>query len=141
MKEERMQILRMVEAGKITAADAAKLFEALKSDSVGSNKEWKQEGPSFDERVKEFSKNAESFAKDLGSKASTLYKDGVQPKVKKATRVVVEKTAHVVEELSRSLNDTVKGFENAEVEDDEECCCCCDGEEHDDDCCCEDCEE
>jgi len=128
MKEERLQILKMVEDGKISVEDAEKLLQAIRPDN------WKEAGPSFDERVKEFSQNAESFAKDLGAKTSALYK-GVEPKIKKATKVVVEKTAYIVDELSKSLNETLKnmnkdkdtrccGDDGDKDEDGGGCCCC-----------------
>ena len=114
MKEERLKILEMIGEGKISAEEGAKLLEALK---IGRDK-GDYESPSFDERMNKFAKNVESFSKEVGDKMGVAYKN-VEPKVKKATKVVVEKTAKVIDELSVKLNETLKNMEKSGEED---CC-------------------
>ncbi len=141
MKEERMRVLKMVEEGKISVAEATELLEAL-SLSKGNTDASKD----FQEKVTRLSANAESLARDLGGKMEEAFRD-MEPKIKKATKVVVEKTAAIVEEISRNLNESLKNLEKVTSECGEECCCeeecgCCEEQEcapSDEPCeCCED---
>lgn len=116
MKEERMKILKMVEEGKISVDEATKLLEALKETYPFES----YDDYSFNEKAKDFAKNAESFAKDLGDRMSSFAK-GMEPKVKKATEFVVGKTASVVDDISKALNEYLN---KAKTEGD----CCCDEE-------------
>ena len=111
MKEERMQILKMVEEKIITVDEAARLFDSLGTASC------KSEGREFEEKVAHFSKNVSVFAKDVGAKMEGAFRD-VEPKVKKATRTVLEKTAVVLDDMARSINENLKKYE-------EECGCEC----------------
>jgi polyhydroxyalkanoate synthesis regulator phasin len=104
MKEERVTVLKMVEAGKISAEEAVKLLDAMhagKCQNGGSEE--------FSEKVKEFSKNAEIFAKDVGGKLEAKYKD-MEPKMKEAAINALEKTAGVIDGLARSLNESVRNY-------------------------------
>ena len=144
MKEERMQILKMVESGKISVDEAAKLLEVINAGSYDPFETYEPSG--FDEKCRQFSKNAESFAKDFSAKMGQTFKD-VEPKLKKVTKVVVEKTAGVISELSRALNESLKNMEKAEeccCDEKEPCCCdeapaenCC-NENSAENCCCDD---
>jgi polyhydroxyalkanoate synthesis regulator phasin len=111
MKEARLRILEMLENGKITAEEAARLLETIQKG--GREKFGEGEGfdrDAFEEKFRDFAKNAEKFAREFGAKATVVYKD-VEPKLKKATKVVVEKTACLFDELAKNLNETVKKFE------------------------------
>jgi len=108
MQEERLQILKMVEDGKINVDDATKLFEALRGAAVASS-------PSFEEKFNNFTKDTKEFFKDIGSKVNEMYKKA-EPKIKGATKVVASKTAEVCDSISQSLNDKLKKME------DEKCC-------------------
>ena len=123
MKQERIKILEMLEQGKITVDDATKLFEALKD--LGGN--YTGEYWNSEEKLGKFSNNVDEFAKDFGSRIRTTYKE-IEPKLKKASKKVVEKTAVIIDEISKSLNEKLKNME--ETSEDNDCCedneCCCD---------------
>jgi len=114
MKQERMKILSMVEEGKISVDEATRLLEVIGAEGDGADTE-------FQEKFQQFTKNVEEFAKDLGAKASAAYKE-MEPKLKTATRVVVEKTANVVDDLSKAIHDSLDKMRTEEASDD----CCCD---------------
>ena len=116
MKEERMFILNLLSEGKVSADEAAKLLE-----SVGKKprKEYWDDDVTAEERLKNFSKSVESFAKDFGSKMQTAYKD-MEPKVRKTTKVIMEKTASVVDNMSKSLHESLNNFETKDGGGDDE---------------------
>lgn len=124
MKDERLRVLQMVEDGKISVDEATKLLDALKA----SADEQYYAGPDFQDKMKDFSRNVESFAKEFGGKMEGKFKE-MEPKIKKATKVVVEKTAGLVDEISKALNESLKNFEHGDCceddEDDCDCGCCC----------------
>lgn len=130
MKEERMKILKMVEDGKISVDDATKLLESLKETYPFEMYEESE----FNEKVKQFAKNAENFARDIGDKMGSFAKD-MEPKVKKATGFVVGKTAAVVDEISKNLNEFLKNMNSGEKccddEPGENCGCGCGCEDED----------
>ena len=121
MKEERIKILKMVEDGKITVDEATKLIDALKE-----NYPFEFYGEEdFAEKVKQFGKSCESFAKDLGDKVGTFAKE-VEPKVRKVTQSVVSKTAEIVDEIAKTLNKCLDNLSfNEECADDCDCGCNC----------------
>ena len=138
MKQERMKILELLDQGKITAVEAASLLEALKA-SDNQEHFWDDETKkSVQEKVNQFSQNVENVSKDVGDKLETVFKE-IEPKLRAATKVVVEKTANIVDEISKSLNETLKNLEEKRAK--EEACCegdeseCCDSEPVPNDCC------
>jgi len=138
MKQERMKILELLDQGKVTAAEAASLLEALKA-SDNQEHLWDEETrQSVQDKVNRFSQNVESLSKDIGDKLEATFKD-MEPKLRAVTKVVVEKTASVVDEISKSLNETLKNLEERRAQ--EECCCeekeAEDGCEEKAECCCE----
>ena len=104
MQEERMQVLKMVEEGKITVDEAAKLFEALKGMAVIPSK-------NFEEKFNDFSKDTKAFFKDIGGKVNEMYKKA-EPKIKGASKAVAVKTAEVCDNISRSIGDRMEKPEN-----------------------------
>jgi len=109
MKEERMYILKLLSEGKVNAAEAEKLLDAL--SKKGKRDFWDDGGgETAEEKMKKLAKSAEAFAKDVGSKMESFY-TSVEPKVKKTTKVVLEKTASVIDDVSKSLRESVKNFD------------------------------
>ena len=108
MKEERMKILDMLEKGAINAEEARQLIASLSAKSD-------------DDKLAEFANNVAEFAKEVGEKTKEACAV-VSPKIKDATKVVVAKTAEVVDNLSKSLNEAVKKME-CETHPNEECDC------------------
>ncbi|MDR1705221.1 MAG: hypothetical protein LBS19_11140 [Clostridiales bacterium] len=107
MKEEIAKILKMVEEGKITADEAVKLMEALHDsfafdDYVNSD---------FNDKMRRFGKDAETFLKGVGAKMNGFVKD-MEPKVRNVTKTVVARTAGIVEELGKALNDILDSMGN-----------------------------
>jgi len=123
MQEERMQILKMIEDGKITADEGTKLLEVLKGGAAAS--------PSFEEKFNKFTKDCGEFFKEIGDKVNVMYKKA-EPKIKDATKAVAAKTAEVCDSISHSLNEKVKKMECAAA-----CACGC-AEACCEDSCCKD---
>ena len=123
MKQERMKILSMIEEGKISVDEATRLLEVLGTD----NEAYGQDGD-FQEKFQTFSRNVEDFAKDVGTKASAVYKE-MEPKLKAATRVVVEETANVVDDLSRMIHESLDKMNKEENKDENKDECCCEDDE------------
>lgn len=125
MKHERLKVLEMLESGKITAEEATKLLEAMK----GAGHDHEVHTFTLDEgNLNRFTQGVDNFAKDFGGKVENLYKD-IEPKVKKASQAVLEKTAAVFDEIARSLNESLesarKTAEENHGEADCECGCDC----------------
>lgn len=118
MKEERMKILKMVEDGKISVDDAAKLMESMR-DAYFDEEYCENE---FTEKMKRFGKDAEEFLKNVGCKMGEFAKD-MEPKVKNVTRIVVSKTANIVEEVGKALGDCLNNLGGTCGEDNKDCCC------------------
>ncbi len=125
MNEEKMKILQMVEDGKINVDDALKLMDAVRTKTV------RIDGEDFDQKVKKFAGNVDSFAREFGGKMEVKFKE-MEPTIRKATKVIVEKTACVVNDISRALNESVKNMENKDCGCDNESC---EDEHCKDDCC------
>ncbi|MDR1688187.1 MAG: hypothetical protein LBS21_06195 [Clostridiales bacterium] len=110
MKEERMYILQMLGEGKISADEAAKLLEAVGKKPM---REYWDEDFNAEEKIRKFSQSVESFAKDFGSKIEHTFKD-MEPKVRSTTKKVMEKTASVVDDISKALYESIKNLEPKE---------------------------
>ena len=127
MKQERMKILEMLEEGKITADEATKLLDAMKRPQ--SSEGWfdSETVENVEDKFKKFTKHVDNFTREFGGRVETLYKE-VEPKLKKASHTVLEKTASVFDDISKSLNESLENARKAAES-------CCDGEP---DCCCDD---
>lgn len=125
MKQERMMILTMLENGKINAEEAERLLNALKRNGNAFDKD--DFSDNLEDRFTKIVEGFNSFAKDLGEKLDNVAKD-VEPKLKKATKIVVDKTTSAIDEISKTLGDKHKA-------DDEEggCGCGCDDQKEDED--------
>ncbi len=118
MKKERLKVLEMIESGKINVEEATKLLEALKGSS-----EYEWDPTDYDdaeEKLNQFSQSVDSFAKEFGDKVNSTFKE-MEPKLRSAAKVVVEKTITVVDDLAKVLGDTAKNLDNKEAKSD--CCC------------------
>lgn len=111
LKEERLLILNMIQEGKITVEDGTRLLDAIKAGSIEEC-----QGFDMEEKINKFSSSVDSFAKDVSSKVGTAFRDA-EPKIKKATKKALEKTALVIEDISKSLNESVKNMEEDELKD------------------------
>jgi DNA-directed RNA polymerase subunit F len=128
MKQERMKVLELLEAGKITAAEAKDLLDSIKKPEYEGHYFVFDEDTreNVEQKLSKFASHVEGFARDLGSKAQDVFKD-VEPKVRKASQVVLEKTAAVFDEIAKSLNESLeharKSAECCAGEEKESCCC------------------
>ncbi len=84
MKEETMMILKMIESGKLTADDAVKVINALKSD-----------GKSTSDTIDLVRKKVTKFAKEA------------EPKVKAAANVIVEKSAEIGTNFKKKVEEKI----------------------------------
>ena len=114
MQNEKMRVLDLLEAGKITADEATRLLEAL-----GVNKQFisKESRENMEEKFQQFAKDVNKFAKDVGGKMQDFYKE-VEPKLKKASQHALEKAASALDNLACSINESLEKQECAE----EGCC-------------------
>ena len=110
MQEERMQVLKMVDEGKITVDEATKLLEGLRAAGGEGSRQ-------FEEKFKEFASDMKEFAKDVTCKINEATKKA-EPKVKEFAKNVVSKTADIADNISQSLSEKVKNMEGN----------CCEGE-------------
>ena len=108
LKEERIMILEMVKENKISTEDATKLLSSLQGEKLVNF-----DNEELEEKFSKFYSSVDSFAKDLKTRLDKAYKDA-EPKVKNATKKVMEKTANVMGDLSTSLNESVKKMEEKE---------------------------
>jgi len=117
MNNEKIRVLDMLDAGKITAEEATKLLEALKGTSGIMSKETRE---NVEEKLRSFGTECGRLAREVGGKMQEMYRN-VEPKIKKASQAALEKTACVLEDLACAINKSLHK---------EECCC-------EEDCCCE----
>lgn len=120
---EKMRVLEMLDNGKINAEEATKLLEALGKSSKILDKEQREQ---VEEKFQKFAADVNKFAKDVGEKICTLYKN-VEPKIKKASQTALEKAACALDDLAHSIHDSL---EKANAES------CCDDDCDDPNCCC-----
>ena len=118
-KEERLLILNMVSEGKITVDESIKLLEAL---SEGENDFGGNYNSDMEDKVNGFTASLDSFAKEVNEKAKTTYKD-FEPKLKSATKTVVEKTVNVLNDITKSLNESLQNMEKSENCETQNCQC------------------
>jgi len=108
MKKERIKILNMLEEGKISVDDAAKLLESLRTGA--GDFEWSPDYEDAEEKLRQFSKSVDSFARDFSERFSVVFKE-VEPKLKSATKIVLEKTVSLLDDVSRSLHEAANNME------------------------------
>jgi DNA mismatch repair ATPase MutS len=104
MKEERMMILNMLESGKVSAEEAARLLEV-----IGKSKE-KEEccsskfSQDVEEKVQQLGATVDTWAKELAEKMDGVIRE-VEPKLKKVTQIIVEKTAATIDEIAQTMRE------------------------------------
>lgn len=116
MSSEKMMILKMLEEGKIDAAEAARLLSAVEGDA-GSRKPQTQkyEKPSTPRKETytgnnqrpsspppETSRGLDDFTNDLSKKFETFARD-MEPRIYKFTETVADATGKVADKISKSL--------------------------------------
>lgn len=119
MNNEKMAILKMLEEGKISAEEAAKLLEALGQDESGGakkasktdfnnstssskNAENKNAGNNYSDSDAKTGEGFEKFTEEMGRKLGVFMKD-MEPKIQKFTEIVVEKTTIAADNISKSF--------------------------------------
>jgi len=112
---EKMRVLEMLENGKITAEEAAKLIEVLGKGSLVS----KETRENVEEKLHQFAADVTKFAKEAGCKMQEMYKQ-VEPKLKKGCQSALEKTAEALDKLACNISESLE----------KDACCCDNG------CCC-----
>jgi len=103
MQTEKMMILKMLEEGKITAEEASRLLESGASSPAQTPKPASTPKGSYIPGSQTPPKSTESTVDSMGRKIDAFVKE-MEPKIKKATKVVVEKTAGAAESISKSLS-------------------------------------
>ncbi|MCL2387589.1 MAG: hypothetical protein FWC89_08600 [Defluviitaleaceae bacterium] len=122
-QNERMRVLDLLEAGKITAEEASQLLSVLSGPRLMT----RETRENMEERWQQFAKDCNKFAKDVGCKMQELYKHA-EPKIKKASRTALEKTADALDNLSCTIQESLAKHT------DDDCCddSCEDSCNHDD---------
>lgn len=118
MNHETMKILSILEKGKISVNEAERLLSILGNQHKHGHHSRRHHEEDFDyveveDEISEFADTIEDFAKEVNEKIDKSFKN-VEPKLKGLRKVVLEKTAFVVDEVSKALNETIKNFENEE---------------------------
>ncbi|MCL2576667.1 MAG: hypothetical protein FWE27_01260 [Defluviitaleaceae bacterium] len=111
---EKMRVLDLLEAGQINAAEAAELISVLNAPRL-MNKETRE---NVEEKIQQFAKDCNKFAKEVGCKLQEAYKNA-EPKIKKASKSALEKAADALDNLACSINESL---EDCESDDDDDCC-------------------
>ena len=131
MSQEKMRVLDMLDAGKISADEAARLIEAMGSSGF-MNKETRE---NVEEKLQRFAQDCGKLAKEVGHKMHGFYK-GVEPKIKKASQTALEKAACVLEDLACTISESLEKAQQSCCDDpdcsDPDCCPptdCCGGDE------------
>ena len=124
MKEERMLILRLLQENKISAEEAEKLLTALNhpTTSTMEEKDIKRWNKDMERKLKDLGDTLEDWSKDFSKKIDGVMKE-VEPKLKKVTQIVVDKTTSAFDEISK------------EFKKEDQCCC----DHYDDECCDDEC--
>jgi len=116
MKDERMKVLQMLEDGKISVEDAQDLLAVLgKSEKGHYSKSIEIDTDKVNEKVNQFAASVDTFAKDFSGKAQDMYKD-MEPKLKYGAKAVIEKTAALVDEVSKNLNENIRKMEEEQAQ-------------------------
>ncbi|MCL2376427.1 MAG: DUF4097 domain-containing protein [Defluviitaleaceae bacterium] len=107
MANEKMMILKMLEEGKISAEDAAKLLASADAPKPAPSGYTGPSGSSFDNTPRPNSpapapRPAGSTVDDMGKKFDEIVKK-VEPTIKKVTETVVVKTASAADSISKSF--------------------------------------
>jgi len=103
---EKMRVLEMLENGKITADEAAKLLEVLGGSRLMS----RETRENVEEKFSQFAQDVNKFVKDVGCKAKDLYKDA-EPKIKKVSQSALEKAAAALDSLACSISESIERAE------------------------------
>lgn len=106
-----MIILRLLEEGKISIEDADTLLTAILQ---GSDKE--NINGEMSKKMNEFTQNAERFTKDLSKRLDVMMQE-LEPKVKKATTTMKERTTKALDHISKELKKKQEDEEFASEED------------------------
>jgi len=112
MANEKMRVLDLLEEGKITAAEATELIGALGAPRI-INRETRD---NIEERMQQFAKDCNKFAKEMGCKLQDAYKTA-EPKLKMAGKTALEKAADALDNLASNINESIKNSETSEESD------------------------
>jgi SAM-dependent methyltransferase len=106
----------------ITAEEAARLLESLGKSRVFD----KERRDQVEEKLQRFAADVNRFAKDVGERVHVMYKNA-EPKIKKASHTVLEKAASALDELAKTIHESIEKAteeaccENAECPGGDEC--------------------
>ena len=112
---EKLKVLELLENGKITADEAARLLEVLGNSRIVS----KETRENVEEKLHQFACSVNKYAKEAGCKIQELYKQA-EPKLKKASQGALEKAASALDNLAHNISDSL---EKSECCEDESCEC------------------
>ena len=91
MNEEKMMILKMLEEGKITSQEAARLLESLKDT------------PSKPKTTYSSSPSSTTYKSQGANHSSSDWVKDIEPKVQKAAQVVAKTASSLMDKLSKTL--------------------------------------
>lgn len=108
MSAEKMAILKMLEEGKITADNAAKLLASIDSGGDGktdsaSGRAYGSQTPPREGRGGSPGGADRTWGRELGRKIEVAAKD-LEPKIQKLTEVVIDKSVEIADAATRSIN-------------------------------------
>ena len=122
MNDPKMRVLDLIESGKITADEGAKLIQALGAPKFISQEQKEH----MEEKFQQFAQDVSKTCKEVGSKVHVFYKD-VEPKIKKASQTALEKAAQALDSLAKNIHESLE-----KAVEEQGCCgtdaCECDNE-------------
>ena len=133
MKSERLKVLSMLDEGKISAEEATTLLSALNCEEESGDCD--EFADTAQEKFHRAADKAKTEAAKFGEKCKDAYKKA-EPRLKKMGQTILEKTASVVDTVSKSLHDTIEK-QKAPCCANEDCECGDDCDCTEDNCCCE----
>ncbi len=121
--QEKIQVLKMLEEGKINAEEAAKLIEALNYGGIdafiGENAErLKALFAEVKVRAGEFAKKVEPAVNDAKGKLEEAYKKA-EPTLKEAGKKFIGVTADFFSKVAKRIKESDKKEENTEANKEE----------------------
>ena len=116
MSNEKMMILNMLQEGKITADEAARLLASVgendvPSDSGGPPPKHRTDDPRSNDPVRPAGRKSGAAGNvdfdEIGRKFASFARD-LEPKIQKATEFVAEKTVNIADRISKTIESNLE---------------------------------
>ncbi|MDR1150239.1 MAG: hypothetical protein LBJ93_01225 [Clostridiales bacterium] len=103
MGEEYLAVLKLLEQGKITVDDAERLFDCIKNENNKKN------DIDINQKLKKFATSVENLGKTVAGFTRDTF-ENAKPKLKKVTKISIEKTSEAMHILANKLEGMSENF-------------------------------